>query len=153
MKIIIGSDHGGFKLKEELKNFLKKENFEFVDFGTHSEDPVDYPDIALLIAETVLKTPDSRGIIVDGIGSPSAICANKVKGIRAACCHDTFSAKNSRLHNDTNVLTLGGRVLSIGLASEIVKVWLKTPFEGDRHFRRLSKIEQIERKYMKEDIK
>lgn len=149
MKVIIGSDHGGFDLKEELKTFLEKEGFEVKDYGTYSRSPVDYPDIALLVAEAVSKEADSFGVIIDGAGIASAICANKVTGIRAACCDNTFTARNSREHNDANVLTLGGRVIGGGLAEEIVKTFLCAPFAGGRHARRVEKMMQIEAKYHK----
>lgn len=146
--IVLGADHGGFELKNELKNLIEKEGYSVVDFGTHSSDPVDYPDIALLVSEKVSRCPDCLGIIIDGAGVGSAICANKVPGIRAANCHDTYSAKNSRLHNDANVLTLGSRIISLGLAWDVVKQWLSVEFEGGRHMRRVGKMEQIERKYL-----
>lgn len=146
-KIILGSDHGGFELKEEIKKFLSEEGYDVLDFGTYSMEPVDYPDVALLVAEAVRDRADSFGIIIDGAGIGSAMVANKVNGIRAAACNDLFTARNSREHNDANVLTLGGRVIGSGLAKEIVKVWLEASFFGDRHIRRVNKIMQVERKY------
>ena len=149
MKVIIGSDHGGFELKEELKKFLHKEGIEVKDYGTYSTDSVDYPDIALLVAEAVAREAHNgvKGIIIDGAGVASAICANKVTGIRAVCCDNTFTANNSREHNDANVLALGGRVIGRGIAEQIVKIFLCTPFAGGRHARRVEKMMQIEAKY------
>lgn len=153
MRVVIGSDHGGFEMKQDLVKYLKELGVEVVDYGTHSTDPVDYPDIALLIATTVQSDPQrTLGIIVDGAGIGSAMTANKVPGVRAAPCYDTFTAKNSREHNDANVLTLGGRVTGIGLAREIVKIWLATPFGGARHARRIEKMLQVERRFMAERV-
>ncbi|MCD4784923.1 MAG: ribose 5-phosphate isomerase B [Candidatus Eremiobacteraeota bacterium] len=151
MKVIIGSDHGGYELKEQLKGFLLKEGTEVKDYGTYSTDSVDYPDIALLVAEAVAREANDgvKGIIIDGAGVASAICANKVKGIRAVCCDNNFTTRNSREHNDANVLTLGARVIGKGVAEEIVKLFLCTPFAGGRHGRRVEKMMQIEAKYYK----
>ncbi|MCE1247842.1 MAG: ribose 5-phosphate isomerase B [Firmicutes bacterium] len=151
MRIIIGSDHGGFEMKEYIKKFLEKEGIEVKDYGAYSTDPVDYPDIALLVAEATAKEASNGtlGIIIDGAGIASAICANKVTGIRAACCDNTFTARNSKEHNDANVLTLGGRVIGLGLAEEIVKMFICTPFAGGRHGRRVEKMMNIEAKYHK----
>jgi ribose 5-phosphate isomerase B len=152
MRIIIGSDHGGFDLKEELIALLKKEGHDVRDYGTYSKDAVDYPDIALLVAEAVAKEKcnGTLGIMIDGAGVASAICCNKVTGIRAACCNETFSARNAREHNDANILTIGGRIVGGGVAAEIVKTFVKTPFAGGRHARRVDKMMQIERKYHKD---
>lgn len=152
MKIIIGSDHGGFPLKEEIRNSLVKEGFDVRDYGTYSTDAVDYPDIALLVAEAVAKEKDNGtlGIMIDGVGVASAICCNKVRGIRAACCNDMFSARNAKEHNDANILTMGGRVVGGGTALEIVRIFTGTPFSGGRHSRRVEKMMQIEKKYFKE---
>lgn len=153
MRVVIGSDHGGFEMKQDLVKFVKELGHEVVDYGTHSTEPVDYPDIALLIATAVQMDPQrTLGIMVDGAGIGSAMTANKVPGVRAAPCYDTFTAKNSREHNDANVLTLGGRVTGIGLAREIVKVWLATPFGGARHARRIEKMLQVERRFMAERV-
>ncbi|MCR5662792.1 MAG: ribose 5-phosphate isomerase B [bacterium] len=149
MRVVIASDHGGFAMKKELVGFIKGLGYEVVDYGTHSTDPVDYPDFALLVANAVAADPARTvGIMIDGAGVGSAMAANKVTGVRAAACYDTFTAKNSRAHNDANMLTLGGRVTGIATAQEIVKVWLGTAFEGGRHGRRVEKILQIERRYM-----
>lgn len=152
LKVFLGSDHGGFELKEDLKKFLDESGYNVVDYGCYSADPVDYPDIALLVAETVSQNPGALGIIIDGAGIGSAITANKVPGIRAAHCHEAFTARNSREHNDANILTLGGRVIGAGLAREIVKVWLSSCFLGDRHARRVEKMMAVERKYIRENF-
>lgn len=151
MKVIIGSDHGGFEMKENLKKFLAKEGIEVKDYGTYSTQSVDYPDIALLVAEAVAREAHLgvKGIIIDGAGIASAVCANKVTGIRAACCENAFTANNAREHNDCNIITLGGRVIGQGVAEQIVKIFLCTPFAGGRHARRVEKIMQIEAKYHK----
>ncbi|AZR74790.1 ribose 5-phosphate isomerase B [Anoxybacter fermentans] len=143
--MVIASDHGGYALKETLKAYLKDElGYEVRDFGCHSEESVDYPDFAYLVARAVADGQFTYGIIVDGVGIGSCMVANKVKGIRAAMCYDHFTAVNSKSHNDANVLTLGGRVIGEALAKEIVKTWLETPFSGGRHSRRVNKIMQIE---------
>ncbi len=149
MKVIIGSDHGGFDLKEVLKKYIKTLGHEVTDYGTYSKDPVDYPDIAFLVASTVSKENGSLGIIIDGAGCGSAITANKVPGIRASACYDCFTAWNSRAHNDVNVLTLGSRVTGEELVKRIVSTWLSTDFEGGRHSRRVAKIMDVERKHVK----
>ncbi len=145
-KIIIGSDHGGFELKEILKDYLTELGLEFDDVGTYSTESVDYPDFAYAVAEKVTNDAGLLGIIVDGAGVGSAMAANKVRGIRAASCQDTYTARNSRLHNNANVLTLGSRSLGIDVAKEIVKVWLETRFERGRHKARVDKIMAIEKK-------
>jgi len=145
-KIIIGSDHGGFELKEILKDYLTELGLEFDDVGTHSTESVDYPDFAYAVAEKVTKDAGLLGVIIDGAGVGSAMAANKVRGIRAASCQDTYTARNSRLHNNANVLTIGSRSLGIDVVKEIVKVWLETQFEGGRHKTWVDKIMAIERK-------
>jgi ribose 5-phosphate isomerase B len=153
LKIIIGSDHGGFALKEEIKKFLEKQGAEVKDYGAYSADPVDYPDVALLVAEAVAKEKGNGvlGIMIDGAGIASAICCNKVPGIRAACCNCILSARNAREHNDANILTMGGRIIGGGLAEEIVKIFTSTPYAGGRHARRVEKMMQIEAKYLKNE--
>lgn len=146
MRVAVGSDHGGFRLKQEIIRILEEERVEFRDFGTFSPESCDYPDIALTVAEAVAGEEYHRGIIICGTGIGVAIVANKVPGIRAAPCHDTFSARMAREHNDTNILTLGERVIGPGLAAEIVRVWLKAEFAGGRHKRRVEKIAAIERR-------
>lgn len=150
MRVVIASDHGGFELKKDIAAFVKELGFEVADYGTHSSEPVDYPDFAHLVANAVAADPaNTVGIMIDGAGTGSAITANKVPGVRAAACYDTFTAKNSREHNDANVLTLGSRVTGLGLAKEIVRVWLGTSFAGSRHARRVEKMLQVERRYTK----
>ncbi|MBU0672815.1 MAG: ribose 5-phosphate isomerase B [Candidatus Margulisbacteria bacterium] len=143
MKIAIGADHGGYKLKEIITAYLKRKKFEFKDFGTYSEESVDYPDYAYPVAEAVARGEYDRGILICGSGVGVCITANKVKGIRAVLVHDTYTAKQSREHGDANVLCLAGRRLSKAQATKIVAVWLKTEFSGDeRHLRRIRKIER-----------
>jgi ribose 5-phosphate isomerase B len=143
----LGSDHGGFRLKEEIAVFLRERGVSYRDFGVFSEEAADYPDVALLVAEAVADGSCYRGIICCGAGIGVAIVANKVPGIRAALCHDTFSARASREHNNANVLTLGQRVIGFGLARDIVSTWLEAEFQEGRHARRVAKIENIEKKY------
>jgi ribose 5-phosphate isomerase B len=144
MQIAIGSDHGGFALKEQLKTFLKNElHYDVVDFGTHSTDAVDYPDFAFLVAAAVAEGRFSMGIILDGAGLGSSMVANKLPGVRAAVCNDLFAARNARAHNQANVLTLGARIIGDLLAQEIVKTFLTTPFES-RHQARIDKITRLE---------
>jgi len=142
MKIAIGSDHGGFILKEDIKAYLKKRKISFRDFGAFSEESVDYPDIGKKVAKAVASKKFKFGILVCGTGLGMSMVANKVKGIRAALCHNVYTAQMSRAHNDANVLSLGGRVLKRALALKIVDTFLKTPFEGGRHLRRIRKIEK-----------
>ncbi len=143
MKIAIGADHGGYKLKAEVVKLLTEAGFAFRDFGTYTEDPVDYPDIAREVAKAVQSGEFQRGILICGTGIGIGIAANKMRGIRAALCHDTFSARAAREHNDANILTMGERVIGPGLARDVVKVWLGAEFAGGRHVRRLEKIEAL----------
>ncbi len=145
--VAIGADHGGFRLKEHLKPLFDELGLEIRDVGVHSEAPADYPDIALQVAELVSQGKASRGVIIDGAGIGSAMAANKVPGVRAALCYDRASARNSREHNNANVLTLGGRLLTPSQAEEVLRTWLSTPFAGGRHAARVDKIAAIERKY------
>jgi len=145
--VAIGSDHGGFQMKEQLKPILTELGLSIRDIGVVEEKPADYPDIALSVAELVASGAASRGIIVDGAGIGSCMAANKVPGVRAALCYDKASARNSREHNDSNVLTLGGRLLTATQAEEVLRVWLATAFGGGRHAARVQKITQIEQKY------
>ncbi|MGF7183941.1 ribose 5-phosphate isomerase B [Desulfitispora alkaliphila] len=147
MKIAIGSDHGGFHLKKEIIKLLEEQGRDYKDFGTYSEDSVDYPDISLKVAESVQSGEFDRGILICGTGIGIGIAANKMAGIRAALCHDTFSAQASRQHNNANILTMGERVIGPGVAKEIVKFWLDTEFEGGRHTRRIDKIGLMERSF------
>ncbi len=145
MRIAIGSDHAGFALKEDLRNWLRDQNIEVLDCGTFSPEPVDYPDIAFTVAEKVAQGEVEKGILVCGTGVGMCMAADKVKGIRCAVCHDTTSARYSRSHNDANILALGARIIGKELAKDIVKVWLNTPFSGEeRHVRRINKIKEYE---------
>ena len=143
--LVIGSDHGGYRLKEAVKKYLNVRHVEFVDFGTHSEESCDYPIIAQKVGEAVAAGEFEKGILICGTGIGISIAANKVKGVRAALCGDCFSAKYTRMHNDANILCLGGRVIGAGLASEIVEIFLNTPFEGGRHLRRIELISEMEK--------
>ncbi|WP_114571834.1 ribose 5-phosphate isomerase B [Exiguobacterium flavidum] len=144
MKVAIGADHGGFKLKAEITDLLNELGIDFTDFGTYSADSIDYPDVAIPVAEAVANGEFDRGILICGTGIGIGIAANKVKGIRAALVHDTFSAKATRQHNDSNILTMGERVIGAGLAREIAQIWLETEFEGGRHENRVCKISDYE---------
>lgn len=141
----VGSDHGGFKLKREIIDYLKEQGIEYQDFGTYSTDSVDYPDFARAVAEAVAAGKYERGILCCGTGIGVSIAANKVAGIRAALCHDTFSARMAGEHNMANIITMGERVIGAGLAREIVKAWLGAKFAGGRHARRLDKIAAMEK--------
>src|SRR3990172_1822832 len=143
--VVVGADQGGYELKEYLKGFLLASGYEVRDVGTDSTQAVDYPDFALAVARAVTSGEAWRGIVVDSAGIGSAIAANKVPGARAALCYDSTTARNSREHNDANILTLGARLLSAETAREIVALWLETKFAGGRHQRRLDKIAAIER--------
>lgn len=147
--VAIGSDHGGFELKEMLKPDITALGFEVMDVGTKSKDAVDYPDFAHAVAILVSQGKAWRGIIIDGAGIGSCIVANKVPGVRAGLAYDYSSAANSREHNDTNVLTLGAGLIGANLAKQIVKVWLTTEFGGGRHKPRVDKIIAIEKQYLK----
>ena len=142
--IAIGADHGGFDLKEQVKKHLDERNIEYKDFGTFSGEAVDYPVIAKAVGKAVAKGEAECGILVCGTGIGMSIAANKVKGIRAACCSDTFSARFTKMHNNTNVLCFGGRVLGAGLALDIVDAYLDAEFEGGRHEKRVNMIMDIE---------
>lgn len=144
MKVAIGSDHGGFALKQEIIALLKELNVAYTDFGTHSGDAVDYPDYGFKVAEGVANGEFNRGILICGTGIGISIAANKVKGIRCALVHDVFSAKATREHNDSNVLAMGGRVIGPGLARLIVEIWLGTEFMGSHHSSRINKISEYE---------
>jgi ribose 5-phosphate isomerase B len=143
-KIALGADHGGFEMKEALKGFLDELHCDYQDFGTNSLDPVDYPDIAHAVALAVARKTCDLGIMIDGAGIGSCMVSNKVPGIRAANCYDEASARNSREHNGANVLTLGGKVISIEKMRDIVRVWLSAELTEERHRRRVAKIDAIE---------
>ncbi|MGQ9625416.1 MAG: ribose 5-phosphate isomerase B [Anaerolineae bacterium] len=146
MRIAIGSDHAGFELKSFLVENMKKVGHEILDMGTHNPEPVDFPDFTRPVCKAVLDGRAERGILVCGSGVGTSIAANKVHGIRAALCHDTYSARQSVEHNDANVLCLGGRVIGQELAREVVEVFLKARFSGlERYKRRVEKIIAMER--------
>jgi ribose 5-phosphate isomerase B len=145
--VAIGSDHGGFRMKEALKPLIAELGLLAHDVGVDEEKPVDYPDIAEKVGQAILAKTASRGVIIDGAGIGSAMAANKMPGIRATLCYDRASARNSREHNDSNVLTMGGRLLTQSQAEEVLRTWLSTPFAGGRHSGRLDKISGIEQRY------
>jgi ribose 5-phosphate isomerase B len=142
--IALGADHAGWQLKEEVKAWLLARSAEVTDFGTHTPDPVDYPDYAAQVAEAVASGKAGRGILICGTGIGMSIVANRYPKVRAALCHDHFTAQMSREHNDANILVMGERVIGKGVALEIVKTWLETAFAGGRHQLRLNKIQDIE---------
>lgn len=149
MKIALGSDHGGLNLKKEIIMYLESKNIEVKDFGTYTEESCDYSDYALKVAREVVADNFELGILICGTGIGIGIAANKVPGIRAALCSDTFSAHASREHNNANILTMGERVIGKGLALDIVDAFINAKFQGDRHQKRIDKITEIEKKYIK----
>lgn len=146
MKIAIGCDHGGITLKDSIVNYLEERGVQIEDFGTFGTDSVDYPDFAYKVARSVADGKADKGILMCGTGIGISIAANKVNGIRCALCHNTDTAKLTAMHNDSNVLAMGGRVIDADTAVNIVKAWLDTPFEGGRHINRINKISEIEKK-------
>ena len=142
--VALGADHGGFELKEAVKRHLEERGIEYRDFGSHTGEAVDYPDIALTACDAVVKGECGLALLFCGTGVGISIAANKVNGIRACCCSDVFSAKYTRLHNDANALCMGGRVVGAGLAIELVDIFLDTPYEGGRHQRRVDKLTALE---------
>lgn len=144
MKIAIGCDHGGLEHKNAIAEHFEKRGFEVLDFGIHELESIDYPKIALKVANSVASKEAELGILVCGTGIGMSLAANKVKGIRAACCSEHFSAKYTRMHNDSNILCLGGRVIGIGTAIELADLFVDTEFEGGRHQRRVDMITEIE---------
>lgn len=148
MKVAIGSDHAGYALKEDIKKVLEERNDVVVDAGTGSESSVDYPDFGIEVARLVSEGKAEKGILICGTGIGMSITANKVKGIRAALAFDLYTAVQSRKHLDANILVLGGRVTGKGLAEEIVRTWLDTPFEGGRHQKRIDKISDWEKGHL-----
>jgi ribose 5-phosphate isomerase B len=148
--VAIGADHGGFPLKEALKPYLTELGYTFIDCGTNSTAAVDYPDLARAVAELVSGGKAFRGVMIDGAGIGSCMTANKVPGVRASMCYDISTASNAREHNDANLLTLGAGLIGESLAKQILKTWLSTPFGGGRHAKRVDKIMETEKFYMKE---
>lgn len=149
MQIVIGADHGGFALKEDLKKYLLDKGYAVKDFGTHSAAAVDYPDFAHLVADAVARGDYNIGIMIDGTGVASAIVANKVPGVRCAPCADEFTARSAKEHNDANMLTLGASTLAAGKARDIARIFIETPFAGGRHQPRVDKVLAIEHHYLK----
>jgi ribose 5-phosphate isomerase B len=149
MRIAIGSDHAGFNLKMEIIKHLEEKGYEVKDYGTYKKESCDYSDFGNAVAEAVVSSEADKGIIVCGTGIGISIAANKVPGIRAAHCTDTFTARSCRQHNDANILALGERVTGVGLALDIVDSFLTSDFEGGRHATRVNKISEIEKKYNK----
>jgi ribose 5-phosphate isomerase B len=145
VRVAIGSDHAAVELKAHLVAELERLGHEPVDLGTHSTESVDYPPICAAVGREVVRGGADRGIVLGGSGQGEQIAANKVHGVRAALCNDLYTARMSREHNDANVLAIGGRIVAPGLASEILELWLTTPFEGGRHERRVAQIADIER--------
>ena len=140
-KIVIGSDHGGFEYKEEIKKYLLEKGYKIIDVGTNSKEACDYPVFAKEAAQKIINGEADKGILICGTGIGMSITANKFKGIRAALCGDTFSAHATRAHNNSNILCLGERVIGLGLALDIVNTWLNTDYEGGRHQKRIDMIE------------
>ena len=151
-KIVIASDHAGFDLKESVKKFLKGEGVSVEDLGPNNSDRVDYPDYGIKLAQAVSEDENLSGIVICGTGIGMSIVVNRFPKIRGTLCTDVNAAEMSRQHNNSNVLVLGGRVVSEGLANEIVKTWLETPFEGGRHSDRLKKIDSIENMLTKGEL-
>lgn len=147
--VAIGSDHGGFEMKQKLLPIFEDLGLAILDVGVHDGKAADYPDIARQVAELVASGRTARGVIIDGAGIGSAMVANKFPQVRAALCYDRATARNSREHNDANVLTLGGRMLSITQAEEVLRTWLSTPFRGGRHAARVDKIKEIDKANLK----
>jgi ribose 5-phosphate isomerase B len=147
--VALGADHGGFDLKEQLKEYLRVWGYSALDLGTFSREAVDYPDFAEAVANAVVRGDAWRGIVIDSAGIGSSIAANKVPGARAALCYDRATARNSREHNDANIISLGARLIAPEVAREIVAAWLDTPFAGGRHQRRVDKITAIENRHRK----
>lgn len=143
-KIILGADHGGYELKNIIKSHLESKGFDVIDVGTNDAQSCDYPIFASRLCKKIQRGEAELGILVCGTGIGMSMAANKHRGIRAACCSDTFSARLTRLHNDANVLCIGARVVGAGLAIDLVEAFINAEFEGDRHIKRLSLIEDIE---------
>ena len=147
--VALGADHGGFAMKQDLAGYLRELGYGLNDCGTFSTDPVDYPDVAYAVAKLVSDGAAWRGIVIDGAGIGSAIVANKVPGVRAALCYDLSTARNAREHNDANVLTLGARLIGTGLARDIAKLFLETECTEERHKKRVAKIMDVEKRYLR----
>ena len=152
--IALGADHAGFPLKKVIHEYLESEGYKVLDFGTNSEEPCDYPDFAQAVAEAVSHGKAPTGILVCGSGVGASVAANKVPGARAALCHDTFSARQGREDDDTNIICMGARVIGSSLALDVLKAFLNAKFSGaDRHVRRLNKVLSIENRYMNHTVR
>lgn len=150
MRIVIGSDHAGFELKNIIGRILKDENLEVIDVGSYNTDPVDYPDYAEAVGKAILEGRADRGILICGSGVGASVAANKLPGIRAGLCHDSYSARQGVEHDDMNILTLGARVIGVELARELVLAYLHANFSGEeRHRRRLAKVQVLESRCLK----
>lgn len=149
MQVVVGADHAGYELKEIIRKYLEEQDYDVIDVGTDSLEPVDYPDFARKVGEEVLRGEGRRGVLICGSGVGASIAANKVNGVRAGLCHDTYSAHQGVEHDNMNVLTLGGRIIGVELAKELVDAFLGAEFSHDeeRHVRRVNKIHAIERDY------
>ncbi|HPV07195.1 MAG: ribose 5-phosphate isomerase B [Aggregatilineales bacterium] len=150
MEVVVGADHAGYELKEVIKAYLKEKGYDVIDVGTDSLEAVDYPDFARAVGEEVLRGEGRRGVLICGSGVGASIAANKIPGIRAAICHDTYSARQGVEHDDMNVLTLGGRIIGVEVAKELVNAFLSAEFSRneERHVRRVGKIKAIEREFL-----
>lgn len=149
MKVVIGSDHAGFPLKQVIVDYMKQTGREVIDVGTHNTDPVDYPDFAQAVGEAMVAGKGDKGIVICGSGVGASVAANKVKGVRAGLCHDTYSAHQGVEHDDMNVLVMGARVVGVAIAQELVEAYLNAVFsQGERHVNRLKKVAAIEAKYL-----
>ena len=146
MSIAIGSDHNGLELKNVIIQLLKEKGIEFEDYGTMTKDPVDYPDIAEKVASSIVQGKHDRGILICGTGLGMAIAANKVRGIRAATCHDIYSAERSRKSNNAQIITMGGQIIGPELAKKLIEAWLSSEFQGGRSERKVKKITEIEKR-------
>lgn len=152
-KVAVGADHAGFPLKKTVVDYLESAGFEVLDFGTNSEEPCDYPDFAIPVGEAIKDGKASMGVVLCGSGVGASVAANKVPGVRAGLCHDTFSARQGREDDDTNVLCMGARVVGQSLALEILKSFVHAQFSGaDRHVRRLNKVISVEKRYMNQTV-
>ncbi len=147
MRIAIGSDHAGFELKEDIKTYLQEEfsEIDVIDCGTYDTNSTSYAEYGVKVAKAILDRQAERGIAICGTGIGITITISRIKGLRTTLCHDAFSARMSRLHNNSNVLTMGGRIIGKGVARDMVKIWLETPFEGGRHQRRLDQVDELTR--------
>lgn len=149
MKIAVGADHGGYEMKERLKKYLEELGHEWVDYGTDSTKRCDYPDYAFLVAQAVANKSVDCGIMIDAVGIGSSVMANKVPGVRCACANEIYSARNSKLHNGCNMLTMGSLIIGDGVMKEVVKIWLETDLAGDRNIQRVNQINTIEQRILK----